>query len=342
MSEYQVRASALHGYRETVLSLGGNPDTLLAVAGLPGADANPETWISYSAYLRLLETTANSLHCPHFGLLLSRQQDIEILGAVGFVIQQAPDIRTALRELSQFFSHHNQGAVVATRVENGVTHWTFTSKPNQDAPMHQQSDLAVGIATKVMKSLSTDFVPVAIYLPHSAPADTRPYREFFQCPIYFDWDTTVIASEAAILDVPIDKANSKLHQVLAAHLSEVQRTYSDDYGARVSYLIKQGLMSGDCSVERVSGFMAINKRTLQRKLASLDTSYKILLDEVRFEIACNYLRESTGSLTLLAHMLCYSELSVFSSAFRQRYGVSPRAWKKQLSSQSPAFKTRPN
>ncbi len=334
MSDYLVRASALEGFRETVTELGGNPDAILAAGGLMGMESDPEAWISYTAYLNLLEHTARELDCIHFGLHLSRRQDINILGAVGFIIQQAPDIRTALQELNKYFDHHNQGAIVTTNIEQGILNWTFTSKPQQDAPMYQQSDLVAGISAKVMEFLYTDWKPIAIYLPHSAPADIRPYRERFKCPVYFDWDTTIIASHADILSTPLDKANPRLHQVLEAHLSELQRTFSDDFAAKVSYLIKQALLTGDCSVERVSSFLAMNKRTLQRKLSALDTSYKVLLDEVRFEIARNYLKESNGPLSLLADMLCYSELSVFSNAFRHRYGVSPRQWKKQIQQQN--------
>lgn len=329
MSDYLVRASSLQGYRDAVTELGGDATAILAAARLSGMESDPEAWISYTGYLNLLEATARELDCSYFGLYLSRRQDINILGAVGFIIQQAPDIRTAMRELNQYFSHHNQGAVATTRVEQGVAYWTFTSRPQQNAPMYQQSDLAAGIAVKVMHFLYSGWKPIAIYLPHSAPADTRPYREQFQCPIYFDWDSTVIASDAAALDTPLDQANPRLHQVLESHLGELQRTFSDDFAAKVSYLIKQALITGDCSVDRVAGILAMNKRTLQRKLSMLDTSYKVLLDDVRFEIACNYLKESSGPLTLLAHMLCYSELSVFSNAFKQRFGVSPREWKKQ-------------
>ena len=56
---------------------------------------------------------------------------------------------------------------------------------------------------------------------------------------------------------------------------------------------------------------------------------KELLEEVRFDIAQCYIRKSNGSLTILADMLCYSDLSVFSNAFRQHHGISPREWKSQ-------------
>jgi len=55
-----------------------------------------------------------------------------------------------------------------------------------------------------------------------------------------------------------------------------------------------------------------------------------LLEDVRWDISRRYLRASSGSLTALADMLCYSDLSNFSTAFRQQYGVSPREWRRRL------------
>lgn len=329
MGNYLVRASALQGYGETVRELGGQPDSILVAAGLAGLDLNPEAWIPYSAYLHLLETSARVLDCESFGLQLAKKQDINILGAVGFIIQQAPNVRVAMRELSQYFSHHNQGAVVTSTVREEINYWSFTSRPQQQAPMRQQSDLAAGIATRIMQYLDMQWKPLAVYLPHSVPADTRPYREYFNCPVFYDSDTTIVTSDAKFLDTPLTEANPRLHQLLETHLADLQDNFSDDFCAKVSFLIKQALMTGDCSVDRVAASLAVNKRTLQRRLRDTGTSYKHLLEEVRFEIALNFLRETEGSLTLLAHMLCYSELSVFTNAFRKRYGMSPGQWRKK-------------
>ena len=137
--------------------------------------------------------------------------------------------------------------------------------------------------------------------------------------------------DAGILDNPIREANPQLHQVLDQHLKNLQLNFADDYCGQIRHLITQALTTGDCSIDRVASFLAVNKRTLQRQLKAQNTSYKDLLEEVRFNIARRYLRESCGSLTALADMLCYSELSAFSNAFRQCHGTSPRQWKRQHS-----------
>jgi AraC-like DNA-binding protein len=330
MTDYLVRASALQGVRPAVEQLGGDTDALLRRTGLDGAAQDPDSWISYRSFLLLLEEAARETACPHFGLRLSQHQNLGVLGTVGFVIQQAPDLRTALRELSTHLAHHNQGATVSLKVEDGIAQWCFTSKLEGYAPVKQQGDLAAGIGINLMRLLvSPAWSPKAVYLPHAPPQDIRPYKARFDCPVFFNWDSMTMAFDAAILDTPIQEANPHLHQVLDEHLRNLQVNLSGDYCGQIRHLINQALSTGDCSIERVAGSLAINKRTLQRQLKEHDTSYKSLLEEVRFDIARRYLRESSGSLTMLADMLCYSELSVFSNAFRQRYGIAPREWKKQ-------------
>ena len=330
MSDYLVRASALQGVRPTVEELGGNADALLSRTGLASAEREPDAWISYRSFLLLLEEAARDNRCPYFGLRLSRHQDISILGAVGFVMQQAPDLRTALRELSIHFAHHNQGATTSLTVEGDVAQWRFNCKLDGLAPIRQQSDLVAGIGVDMMRLLwDPGWSPRALYLPHAPPDDVRPYRERFRCPIFFDWESMVMAFDAAILDRPIHEANPQLHRLLDEHLRSLQLNFYEDYCGQIRHLIQQALSTGDCSIDRVAGFLAIDKRTLQRKLKAHGSSYQQLLDEVRFNIARRYMSESSASLTTLADMLGYSELSVFSSAFRRHHGLSPRAWRAQ-------------
>jgi len=330
MENYLIRASALEGVQSAIEDLGGNAEFILQRAGLEELVKDHQAWFSYYKFLLFLEDAARTTHCPHFGLHLSYYQGANILGPVGFVIQQAPDLRTALRELSTHLAQHNQGALVSLGVEEGIAQWRFSCRLEGHAPTVQQNDLVAGIGLNLMRMLSgSSWSPSAIYIPHAAPQNSKPYRERFDCPLIFDWEALVVCFDPAILDRQIDQANPELHRVLEQHLWHMQREYPDDYCGQIKYLINQTLTTGDCSVERVANYLAQNKRTLQRKLKTNGTTYQQLLDDVRFDIAKRYLRESNGSLTALSDMLCYANLSNFSAAFRQRHGVSPRDWKKQ-------------
>lgn len=330
MENYLIRASALAGFRAAVEELGGDTGEILRRVGLDDVEKDPETWFSYHKFLLLLEEAALATSCSHFGLHLSRYQGLNIFGPVGFVIQQAPDLRTALRELTTYFAQHNQGANVTLKVEDGIAQWCFNCKLEGYAPTWQQVDLVAGIGLRMVRILmNPSWSPKAAYFPHASPKTMRPYRETLDCPMIFDWDCLLLTFDASILDSPINQVDPELHRLLQQHMNQLQLSYPDDYPGQIQNLIRQALGIGDCSIERVANHLAVNKRTLQRQLRAHNTSYKSLLDEVRSDIARQYLRQSNGSLTALADMLCYSDLSTFSTAFRQLHGVSPSDWKKQ-------------
>jgi AraC-like DNA-binding protein len=337
MMNYLVRASSLEGIRATIASLGGDADAIFHRQGLREEDLEPQSWLSYYRFLLLLEDAAITTGCPHFGLLLAGEQGINQLGPVGFVVQQAPDIRSALRALAVHFIHHNQGAEVELLVEKGIAQWRFHCKLAGRAPLRQQEDLAAGIGLNLMRLLwNANWSPDAVYLSHAPPEYLHPYRKVFNCPLVFNAEVPQIIFKADILDRPLNSANPQLHRLLEDHLGHLRRDYPDDYCGQVRHLINQALTTGDCSIERVASHLAVGKRTLQRQLKNYDTSYKTLLEDVRFDIAKRYLRESSGSLTALADMLCYSDLSTFSTAFRQHHGVSPRDWRKQFENKRSA------
>ena len=330
MMNYLVRAATMQGMRETISSLGGDADEIFQRAGVQEEELAPQAWFSYYRFLLLLDDAARATGCPHFGLLLSTRQGFNVLGPVGFVIQQAGDLRSALRALTVHFIHHNQGASVNLQIDKGIAQWQFSCKLAGKAPVRQQEDLAAGVGMNLMRLLwNPNWSPEAVYFAHSPPPDLQPYRKVFNCPLIFNADAAQLVFKADILDRPLNNANPQLQKLLEEHLGSLRHIYPDDYCGQVRHLINQALTTGDCSIDRVARHLALGKRTLQRQLREHNTSYKDLLEEVRSDIAMRYLSESSGSLTALADMLCYSDLSTFSTAFRQRHGLSPRDWRKQ-------------
>ena len=330
MSDYLVRASALEGYDRLVSELGGDPAALRAAAGIQPAPVPHDSWIPYRNFCALLEDSARVLRCSHFGLSLSRYQDISILGTVGFVMREAPDVMTALSELSKYFALHNQGGEVNLSVEAGVACLSFDPKLSGSVRMEQQLDLVLGIGLNIMRLLcGANWNPGAAYITHPEPEDRTPFRKVFDCPIFFDAERGMFTFPEDTLAQTISNADSELHRVLEEHLAMIKLSYPDSYPDQIRYLIRQALMTGDCSIERVAAYLSITTRTLQRRLKSEGTSYKALLEDVRFNIATRYLLDSRAPLTTLADMLGYSELAAFSNAFKSKTGVSPRQWRAQ-------------
>jgi AraC-like DNA-binding protein len=77
----------------------------------------------------------------------------------------------------------------------------------------------------------------------------------------------------------------------------------------------------------VAKLFAVHRRTLNRRLREDGTSFKALLDAIRYEFARQLLRDTPMSTIEVALNLGYSELGPFLRAFRRWSGTSPAAWR---------------
>ena len=81
------------------------------------------------------------------------------------------------------------------------------------------------------------------------------------------------------------------------------------------------------SLMQVAQEMGCSPRTLQRQLADYQYSYQVLLDAVREQLGCRYLKEGGLTFVEIAMLLGYSEQSAFSRAFKSWTGKTPRQYR---------------
>ena len=116
---------------------------------------------------------------------------------------------------------------------------------------------------------------------------------------------------------------------LEQHARE-QQTYSD-----ITVLVRQGIVCGAQGypdLENISAQLFMSSRTLKRKLQQKETSFQLLLDEVRLSDAMRMLKTSSRSIEDIATWMGFNEPASFTNAFRKWTGVTPSAWREQCKS----------
>lgn len=101
-------------------------------------------------------------------------------------------------------------------------------------------------------------------------------------------------------------------------LREHLQLYSELQG-----IIEECLLRRHVSQEDVAGQLGISVRNLQRRLKALGTTYQILLDECRQNLAMKLISDETIPLYEIAYMVGYAEPSAFYKAFRRWTGSTP-------------------
>ena len=133
------------------------------------------------------------------------------------------------------------------------------------------------------------------------------------------------------MTVRLPAANAELARqndaVVMALLKQINRS---DIIAQVRASFIELLPSGDCSRENVAMQLGMSERTLQNRLTIRETNYSDLLSETRRELAEQYMQQRLHTVSEVAFLLGFSEISSFSRAFRSWTGESPSHYRERI------------
>lgn len=333
-----IRMAPLRAIPELLRGLGVEPGALLQRHGM-GEQAlirDPEATVPLAAVGSLLRECALATACPHFGLLVGQRVDASALGAVGQLLGNAPDVKTALEGLAANLDLHDRGAAASfeTTAEHGTLGYEVYEPGIEGTD--QIGDAAVAICWNIMRALcGPDWSATEVRLRHRHPVDVEPYRRFFQAPLRFNAGRNGILFSASWLSAPIALANPGLRREFMDRVQALRANSDQSFRdqAHKSLVTLIGGQGG--SREQLATHFSIHPRTLNRRLRDAGTSFRELYNEVRHEIARQLLRDTRRSIPAIASLLKYSDASAFNRAFSRWQGLSPAKWRKRVSPEMP-------
>jgi AraC-like DNA-binding protein len=101
-----------------------------------------------------------------------------------------------------------------------------------------------------------------------------------------------------------------------------------DFVASLRQFIQFQLRGGPVPIEVTAEAAGVSTRSLQRHLTESGLSYSHLVDQVRFKLAVELLKDPTLQIVDIALELGYTTPTNFARAFQRWSGVSPREFRK--------------
>lgn len=180
---------------------------------------------------------------------------------------------------------------------------------------------------------STDATPLEVRLrrPSPGPEHEKAYALRWQCPVKFDAEEDSVTFAQALLATRLRQPDPLLRKTLEAHaLSQLALLDTDtDLTSKVKQSIQKQLAEGITRQDMVAEDLGMTSRTLQRKLSQEGVSYQKLLDEVRQQMAEDYLQNTDMSIPDIALRLGYSETTSFHRKFKAATGKTPGDFRRQ-------------
>jgi len=320
-----VFAPALGALWKQLEGYGIDPEPLFRAEGVdPDALYDAGARIPLERYQRLDLRAAESSGDPYFGLRGAEYFRPAHLGPLGFAWLASSSLRTAFQRLSRYARVIQERLTVDLSEDDDCFYVRIDPHlPVLNAAIREDGQLAALV--KLCRIIaSRDFNPVKVCFRQAQPRETAYHYELFRCPIEFDAPDTLLVLRLADVDKRLTGSNDQLAElnehIVVKYLAHSAR---QDIVNRAKAAIIDGLASGGVTETSVAAALHMTPRNLHRKLQKEKTSFKLLLTDVRKELAKQYIQDRSKTLTEISYLLGFSEASSFSRAYKNWTGHAP-------------------
>jgi len=331
---------------EVLRKQGVDVQTLLDKHGIDEAALEGEqNLITQAQYSRLRDDVIRQYSLPGLGLLDGRGVNLLDHGLLGYAMFASASLGKAIERHSKY--QDLIGAVLHTAliVEGDTAHVRVVSIARPDM---------VNTETKMQYELESLFAQWAeigpatgsdkhwfssVEFTYAAPGYKSMYKDVLGEPVLFERTYNQMNFPAELLQRPLNFSNEEAarlcEQQCAALLGELQQT--EGLVGEIRRLLANS-PGHYPSIEDAAATLAMGERTLRRRLAEEDTTYKQVVLDFRMELAAGYLRGKEMAIQEVAYVTGYADPSNFHRTFSRYHGMTPNAYRRQQQEDNQARK----
>lgn len=334
-----ISAPALQQFVKCAEFCGLPRDAVVAAAGIGAAQlADNTARFPCDTLERLLDYVLPRCHNPVYGLQTSQFVQPGSYGVVGYITMTSNTLGEALFRISTYEQLVSDMGVTDVGFEPGVVVARWACHFQDPLVRRQVIEHVLASWVVYARWIMEDgegVSPVAIRLEHDAPPDReilRHYQHVFGCPVYFNQPMSAVVMSQEQLAKPLRHPDPNLRETLEQHAQVALRQLQERYSTvgQVRTLVRAVLRDQPPRKELIAEQMGMHIRNLHRKLVEEGSSYQQILDEVRRELAIEFLQDASVSVEEVATRLGYSEGQAFIRAFKRQTGMTPGRYRRQL------------
>lgn len=286
---------------------------------------------SYRQRIRQLENMIKLSDEPGFWLKEEPDTTISAYGLLGYAMMSSATLHRAVAIATKY--HKMAGAMFDLEFlqdhEDAVLRVHHLLARDEVGQMVVE-ELFHGITPLISLLLGREHTPKEIRLSYRAPPYLDLYAGAFRCPVKFDQLFCEYRFDAALLDEPLADADADTAKICEESCQALlgEMDIGDDMVSRICRVLLSVPGTFPC-LDDIADKLHLGPRTLRRRLKDLDTSYQKILDDVRKELAIQYLTTTDLSTQQVSDLLGYTEVTNFRRAFVKWVGNSPFKFRKR-------------
>lgn len=339
MTRQRVRLGDLsvgfvHSLSSALQRRGLDPNALLDAYGLDAARlSEPRARLSIPRYMRLGHAAIQLTGDPSLGLEMGQLRKAGHLGLVGVTSAQAPTVREAARTLIRFeplYATNYRGASSFHEEPDGAWLRFYSISPYNGYNQFVVDTVLASWITQLSSVAGVQLFPVRTQIEFDRPAYASRYEALFGKPPEFGAERNQIRLSKASLSLRnpehCPSTWRQLVELCEAELDERTRTRS--LRERVTQLLGPLLKGQEPDLSQIAARLQLPPWTLRRKLAEEGTSYRIILNDTRRDLASAYIRDTELAFGEIAWLLGFSSAEAFQRAFKRWNHSTPGEYRR--------------
>jgi len=299
---------------------------LLQGTGLEPCDlAAPDRAVSGAQQLQIIANALRLSGDAALGLRVGALAPLSTHGALGHAAVSCGNLATAL-DLVQRYMRTRVGFYRLDVRRRGGEVWVDLRESHDlgVARLFLHEVLMLTLQALVDVGLGPRVAGVRVEFGYPAPSHAGAYEHAFHVPHRFGARATRLCIDEALLQRHFVTADRRSRETAEAQcagelVTQGQATsFMDSVRSAIADRLTQG-----CTIELVAADFGISSRTLVRRLAERGVHYRLVLEQVRKDIAQRRLEGSDIPIAELATQLGYKDPSNFGRACRAWFGISP-------------------
>ncbi len=311
-------------------------DPLLKKAGLSTAHIDkPDVPVSVEGQIDFLDLAAKALRDEFLGFRLALDFDLRQIGLLYYVMASSETLGDALERAERYSSIANAGVVIRCLANRDLA----ISLRYAGVARHTDRQQIEALVTMIVRTCRTltnrRLVPRAVRFAHRRSNDVSELERFFGCPTAFGADADEIVFDKKEGQLHLVGADPYLNEVLLRYCEEAlshRRSNASPLRTRIENAITPLLPHRKAGLGAVARQLGMSVRTLSRRLSKEDLKFAEVLNQLRSDLALEYLGEPSLSISQIAWLVGYHDVSSFSHACKRWTGMNPVKMREQLRS----------
>lgn len=273
--------------------------------------------------LRVADFDALWLHasslvpCDDLALRVAREVPIGSFGLMSYAAATAPKVGAAIKLLARDHLPRLTGIqLVIERAGANATDLVLQSAPRA---VYGEELLAAVLSLRLGQLALPPVAPTMVGLARPHSASVARWEDFFGVVPRFG-ERTFLRLPRSALERPLRTADAAVQRAIGVIAEPA--TLPDEVRAYVRQWIHENPSEAD-----VARALAMSRRTLQRRLAERQSSFRQLVLDVRVAVAKEWLMRPDASMAEVARAVGIERAASFTRLFRSQVGTTPRAWR---------------